>query len=301
MTAHPFSYHNGEYWCDNSAISSYLECSRNYEYEYQELRVATFNRVALNYGKGIHVGLAVLSKQCGNDYSSVDLAQLDKVVDDYFDRNPQPLDDHRQASLAKETLHRYVKLYERESWTIRTANGLPFIERLIHAKFSEYNGIPINFFGVVDLCVLASDQRDWIVDRKGQMKGYCWLFKQAFGKLPQGYIVDAIRSLAPSEKALSDQKALDKWWLEQFRRLPFYVDQDKVDEWELNTHRYLKKMIRDFEEGTYVMNTKSCVSKYGRCQFYDICSLPFPQRIVALQSNNFTENDWIERTLGGKV
>jgi hypothetical protein len=316
-TRHPLPYYKGRYWLDNSIRTSWLECSRNFSYEWIETKVSSFSKVAQNYGKGIHLALAALSTKCGNDYSTANLTELDKVLDDHFDANPQPPDDHRQSSLAKETIHRYVKLYERESWTIRLANDRPFIERLLHAPFSEYNGIPIHFFGVVDLSVLASDRSDWVVDRKttsmlgknfdhdmqatGQMPGYCWLFKQCFDKLPQGYIVDAIRSLAPSEKAKADQKQLDKWWLEQFRRLPFFIDQDRVDEWELNTHRIVKRIITDFEDDVYPMNDKSCVGKYGRCQFFDICTLPVPQRLVALQSNNFIDNDWIQRTLADKV
>src|SRR5207249_1689329 len=104
---------------------------------------------------------------------------------------------------------------------------------------------------------------DYEMQATGQMKGYCWLFKQCFGHLPQGYIVDAIRSLAPSEKAKADKGLLEKWWSEQFRRLPFYVNQEKVDEWELNTYRYLTKIIKDFEKDDFTMNTKSCVSKFG--------------------------------------
>ncbi len=314
---HPFPYYKGRYWLDNSAVSSWLECSRNFQYEWQNTRVSTFNRAALNYGKAMHLVLAALRTACGNQYTAADLPKLFKVLDDYFDLNPQPSDDHRTAGLAKETLRRYTSLYEVEPWTILQSSGHPLIERLIYAPFSEYNGIKIMFFGVLDLGVKATDGSKWVVDGKttsmlgknfdfdmqttGQMKGYCWLFKACFGHLPQGYIVDAIRSLAPSEKALADQKLLNKWWSEQFRRLPFFVDQAKVDEWELNTFKYIKKMIRDWQDDDYTMNTKSCVGKYGLCQFYNVCTLPAEERLVALQSNNFMENDWISRTLANKV
>ena len=316
MNKHPFPYYNGAYWVDNSALSKWLECPRSYQYECQEERVATFSRAALNYGKAIHLALAALSLSCGNEYTRADLAKIDALLDVHFERNPQPLDDHRTAGLAKETMRRYVKLYEVEPWTILLANGFPLIERLCHCQISSYEGIPVNFFGILDLGVTKSDGV-WIVDRKttfqigklfeltmrtiAQMKGYCWIYQKCFGSLPMGYIVDGIRSNAPSEKALADQKQLNKWWLEQFARPPSYVNQEQVDEWEKETCFHLHDIIKDNKRQHYPMNTQSCVGRYGACNYVNICTLPQAERLVALQSNNYMDNDWTTRTLQGKI
>lgn len=314
---HPLPFFNGSYWCDNSTLSTWAECGRKYEYKWQDNKEATFNKPALNYGKGMHLALGSLSLSCGSEYTKADLSKLFELLDVHFERNPQPADDHRTAGLAKETLRRYLKQYEVEPWVILSSNGFPIIERTLHCQISSYNGIPIMFYGVLDLAIKDLQGSTWVVDRKTtsmlgktfdydmamtmQMPGYCWLFQKCFGVLPSGYIVDGIRSLAPSEKALADPKLLEKWWSEQFRRLPFFVDQEKINQWEETTLKRLKWIIAQAEDGHFPMNDKSCVNKYGCCEFYNICSLPFEQRKVALQSNNFMENDWLERTLKGKV
>src|SRR6266702_4115402 len=217
---HPFPYFNGAYYIDNSIISTWLECPREYEYEWMDTRTATFTKAALNYGKAMHVALAALAMSCGNQYTDVDLQKLYDLLDFHFDRNLQQADDHLTSGLAKETLRRYIKQYEVEPWTILEANGFPLIERLLHCEISKYNSIPIIFYGVLDLLVQDRSAAKWVVDHKttsmlgktfdydmamtGQMKGYCWLFQKCFNTLPSGYIVDAIRSLAPSGKALAD-------------------------------------------------------------------------------------------------
>ncbi len=275
-----------------------------------------FNNAARNYGKAMHVALAGLAMSCGSEYTKADVPKLNAMLATHFERYPQPPDDHRQLGLAQETLAKYIQLYEVEPWTILSSNGFPLIERLLHCPISSYNGIPINFFGILDIGVQKSDG-DWVVDRKttyqlgknfafemamtGQMRGYCWMYQKCFGKLPMGYIVDAIRTSQPTEKCQADKALLKKFWTEQFARLPFYIDQERLDEWEGNTVATLRRIAGDWEKSQWPMNDKSCVSKYGCCQFYDICSLPFAQRKVALQSNNFSENDWLARNLEGKI
>ncbi len=315
---YPFPYFKGALWTDNSAISSWQECPREYEYESLFRRKATFTAAALNYGKGMHVALAALALSCGNTYTSADFAKLSKLLDDHFDKNLQPIDDHRTPALAKETLWRYLKTYEVEPWTILEANGFPMVERLVWSPLPiTFDNIPINFYGLIDLVVQDASKSVWIVDHKttsmlgtmfdfdmqmtGQMKGYCWLFNQCFGKMPMGYIVDAIRSLAPSDRALADSAKLEAWWREQFRRLPFYVDAEQVKEWYDTTLITLEEMISHFEKSHWRMNTKSCVGKFGRCQYFDVCSLPQHQRLVSLNSNFFQDNTWTEENLKEKL
>ncbi len=314
---HPFPFYNGAYWIDNSLLSTWRECPREHEYENLEKRKAVFAKAALNYGKAMHVALAGLVLSCGNEYTKADLVKLNALLATHFERFPQPLDDHRQLGLAQETLKRYVKMYEIEPWTILQANGFPMVERLVwFPGFMECNGVPINVYGLLDLVVTKYGEV-WIIDHKTtsmlgtmfdfemqttwQMKGYAWLFKQAFGRMPMGYIVDAIRSLAPSEKIAGNGATLDKWWTDQFRRLPFFVNEAQLAEWEDNTKQVIEEILWQHGRGFYPMNDKSCVTKYGRCQFYDVCTLPQAQRLVALNSNNFEDNTWTEQTLGGKL
>jgi hypothetical protein len=88
------------------------------------------------------------------------------------------------------------------------------------------------------------------------------------------------------------QKKLDKWWSEQFYREPFYIDQAELDEWERNTIVIIEEMLWHYSRGYFPQKRKWCVGKYGRCQFYDVCSLPAQQRPLMLQSNMFIEDTW---------
>jgi hypothetical protein len=131
-----------------------------------------------------------------------------------------------------------------------------------------------------------------------QMRGYCWAFKRAFGTVPMGYIVDAIRTSVPTQKCLDeclikgDQKALDKWWETQFYREPFYINQEEIDEWEKNTIVLIEELLWHYSRGFIPMKRKWCTNKYGRCQFYDVCTLPAVQRPLMLMSNMFVEDSW---------
>jgi hypothetical protein len=303
-------------WIDNSTLGSWLECPRLYEYETMMARRAQFAAAALNYGKAIHVALAALALSCGSEYTNADLDKLYRLLETHFDRHPNPPDDHRTLGLAQETLRRYVRQYEVESWQIMEANGFPLVERLLWTKIMDYRGVPIHFYANIDK-VVKKDNHIWIVDHKTtsmlgdlfqydmavspQMRGYAWVFQQCFGVRPIGYVVDAIRSLAPTDKALSDRTALENWWQNQFRRFGFFLYDWSLEEWHTMTIAWLEQMLRQWENGLWNTNRKSCVGKYGRCQFYDVCTLPPEERPVALQSNLFVENTWTTDNLKDKL
>lgn len=311
----PFPFYNGAYWIDNSTIEDWLECNRQYEYSSIRKRVNVFNKAPLNYGKAMHTVLATLELLHGNQYTSANMEKLTGVLRAHFEASPQPPDDHRQLALAVETLRRYVTLYEVEPWKIADAANGPLIERVLYTKLTEIEGIPLYYYGLLDLGVRKPDGF-WVVDHKttsmlgsnfdydmavsNQFRGYMWLVQQVLGVRPTGYIINAIRTLSPSPTAAKSPATLDKWWSEQFRRLPFYADDDSIAEWHEQV-LYTVDQIRHQADRYYPPNRKSCVGKYGRCQYYDICTLPRSQRLIALNSNNFNDNNWTEEVLNGKI
>lgn len=316
---HPFPFIKGQYWLDNSSFSKFLECPQMYENEVLHKRVAAFNRTALNYGKGIHTALAALALSHGSCYTKANLPKINEVLENYFNKHPQPPDDHRQYGLAKETIRRYVTLYEIEPWKILESGGSPLVERVIWHPLHSYNGIQINYWGLLDLAVTASDKSIWLVDHKttsmlgkmfsydmkfsGQMRGYGWLFQKCLGTLPQGYIIDAIRSLAPPDSAMKSANALETWWAGQFMRLPYFLDQSMIDEWVEVTKNQLNTLLFHYENNTFPLNYHACAgNKFGVCQYAESCvSLPKSHRLVALNSNMFIDNKWAEDNLTGKV
>lgn len=313
---YPLPLYNGALWLDNSTIDNWLECPREYEYEVLLKRRNIFGRPAMNYGKCIHQACAALVAKHGSTYTNADLPALDRVIDDYFEVHPQPADDHRQSGLAKETMHRYVRTYEIEPWTVLETNDRPLLERVLWCPLTHWHSFPVNYFALIDLAVRKPDGI-WIKDIKttsmlgstfdfdmqvsNQMRGYLWMFHECFDEWPVGYIIDAIRTLSPPATAQKTPQALDAWWAQQFRRLPFYTDKDSVEEWHETLLFNLNELFAQHAAGFFPPNRKSCVGKYGRCQFYDVCTLPRHQRAISLASNNFEDNTWIETTLGGKI
>jgi len=313
----PLPLVNGALFIDNSIMDEWNECPTQWHYRFLLNRTAAFTKPALNFGTAIHLGLAEHAK-------GTEIAKIFELLYTHFSKNPQPPDDHRSPGHAVETLNRYFEHYKDEPLKpLQTSEGLfvefPFAFKLFTAFAPKQSNnaneeIPIYFCGKIDLAFEKPDHSKWVVDRKTtfqlgtqfsyemkatpQMRGYCWAFKRAFGELPQGYIVDAIRTSVPTQKCLDDSlvtgntKALDKWWETQFYREPFYINQEEIDEWEKNTITLIEELLWHYSRGFIPMKRKWCVNKYGRCQFYDVCTLPAVQRPLMLLSNMFIEDSW---------
>lgn len=311
----PLPLVNGALFIDNSIMDEWNECPTQWHNRFLLNRTAAFGKPALNFGTAIHLGLAEQAR-------GKTVEEYEKAVNDHFLKEPQPPDDHRSPAHAIETLRRYFVHYKDEPMVpLQTSNG-PFVEFPFAFKLFDAQGfdhglivkIPIYFCGKIDLAFEKTDKTKWIVDRKTtfqlgtqfsyemratpQMRGYCWAFKRAFGTVPMGYIVDAIRTSVPTQKCLDaclvsgNSKELDKWWESQFYREPFYVNQEEIDEWEKNTITLIEELLWHYSRGFIPMKRKWCTNKYGRCQFYDVCTLPTAQRPLMLMSNMFIQDDW---------
>lgn len=319
MTTLPFlPLKNGALFIDNSVMDEWNECPEQFKNRFLLNRVGAFEKPALNFGSGIHIALAAIER-------GLPLDQALLVMACHFEHNPQPETDHRSAGHAEETIRRYVKNHEVDKWEVLQTDKGPFVEFPFAYRLFDYdwplNGAiahgytPIFFCGKIDLAIRRPmDGSKWVVDHKTtfqlgkmltyemkatpQMKGYCWAFKRAFGELPAGYIVDAIRSSVPTQKLMDevrfseDTSKLDKWWGEQFYREAFYVDQGQIDEWERNTIALVEEMLWHYSRGYFPLRRKWCCNKYGRCQYYDVCDLPVAQRPLALSSNLFIDDTW---------
>mgnify|MGYP001581130332 CR=1 FL=1 len=316
----PLPLTNGALFIDNSVMSEWKQCPEQFKNRFLLNRTAAFEKPALNFGSGIHDALKWLERGFALESALASMA-------DHFVKVPQPPDDHRSPAHAEETIRRYIEHHKTDQWKVLQTDKGPFVEFPFAYKLfdswrdRDYDGkidmptqIPIFFCGKIDLAIEKGDGTKWIVDHKttfqlgkmfsyemkksAQMRGYCWAFKKATGSLPSGYIVDAIRTNSEPKGVTNDCLLEDsdeprkKWWREQFFREPFYIDQAEINEWELNTIAIIEQMLWHHSHGYFPQNDSWCVGKYGRCQFYDVCSLPVNQRPLMLQSNMFVEDTW---------
>lgn len=133
-----------------------------------------------------------------------------------------------------------------------------------------------------------------------QHRGYCWAFEQLTGQKVHGYIVNGIRTkdiplYVRKGKNFSGKEGKittpGDWWQENFTRDRFILKPGELDEWKSNLIELCEEFFFHYERGHMPMKTKWCTS-YGKCGYYQVCSLAPEDRLALLNSGEFTKNVW---------
>lgn len=122
----------------------------------------------------------------------------------------------------------------------------------------------------------------------GQL-GYMWALQQVTGKQACGYIIDAIRVRRPKK---SDDPMAGSIDATDFFRRPFFKPQETLLEWRKNVLSIILNIANMVEQGDFPMHRSQCISKYGACEFIDVCSTPPSQRDLIKNSGMYEENKW---------
>lgn len=182
------------------------------------------------------------------------------------------------------------------------------------------NEIPVIYTGKIDLPISYASSGIWINDHKttgtggqpfwdeqrmsAQHRGYCWAF-QELTKLPVlGYQVNMIRTKEVPQYAKNNKTftvahgynkgkklTAESFWNETFQREKFLLKPGELDEWKNNTIDLVEEFFWHYSRGYFPMKTKWC-SIYGRCPYYDVCTLAPEDRLAQLYSGMFANNDW---------
>jgi hypothetical protein len=186
---------------------------------------------------------------------------------------------------------------------------VPFVISLF--TYNRNNtAIPIFYRGFIDLIVKRGDlyfvldfkstsklgQSYWD-DKKAiaQPKGYCFAAQELLGVKMHGYIIRALRTLEPPSYVLNntpsmkgESKKIEDWWKESILEQRFDLGLDEIDEWKQNAIEQVKQFFYHFDQGYFPQNKTACVSKYGRCQYFEVChTFPVSDRRSLLDSNMF--------------
>jgi hypothetical protein len=179
--------------------------------------------------------------------------------------------------------------------------------------FVEANGgVIIMYTGRIDLPVMWEGGL-YIIDHKttsmlgsqffernsmsAQQRGYVWAFQKLTGMKANGYCINALRTKEPPlyisdpVKAVPKGQSPEKWWSESFARERYFTNEDTLTEWWENTVELIHEFFWHYHRGVMPMKTAWC-TQYGRCQYYDVCSLPRRDRELMLSSGNYTANTW---------
>lgn len=176
--------------------------------------------------------------------------------------------------------------------------------------------VGVCFTGKIDI-VCSIDNNIYVLDHKtsekignqfwdeyrmsSQPRGYAWAFQEITGIKPHGYIINCIRSKDKPQYVMKGKNYTregktttpEQWWKDTYQRERFIIkhDQDELGEWKQNTIDLVEEFFWHYSRGYFPMKTKWCAI-YGRCPYYDVCSLAKEDRGVMLASGMFQDNTW---------
>ena len=303
---------------DNSSWMEGIQtCPRFVEYRQLYRRSPAAEAPALNFGSAIHLALEhryknYLSQPVDEAYYN----SLAPLFEEFFNLHPPLQEDYRNMNWAMEVVKRYNTRYVTEPFNLYLdKDGKPVVELAFSVPLFTYKHIKVVYTGRIDLPV-ELDGQIFIMDHKttsilgptffdnmrraAQMRGYCWAFEQLTGNKPTGYYVNAIRVKEPPQYVMNGtpsryggkQQTPDQWWEESLQRERYYLADHELDEWKQNTICHIEEFMWHYERGYLPQRTTWCVSKYGKCPYFDVCTLEPKDRGAYLASGLFMDNNW---------
>lgn len=303
----PLINEHGVMRIDNSSLEHFTTCARSAEYYLLNNRQLNRSKSALNFGSAIHECLELLYT-APEGTSHADLINQAKQV---IDQTPAPddADDFRTPQRALDTFISYLAVNEFEPFTVaKTPEGKPLIELYFEIPLgsveflSEFNGkqhthVDVVWSGRID-AIIEMDNKLWIMDHKTttilgenffadflnsqQTIGYTWAAQQLIGKPIEGLYLNAI--------AIRKQTKTGTPFEVHRKRFPY--EQERIEEWTHNTLTLVSDFLSHYDRKFFPMETKWCVGKYGKCPYFDVCTLPKSQRASMLASNFYRDVTW---------
>lgn len=292
---------------DNSGYEDWQACPRLFQLKQIDKRVLVANRAGRNFGSAMHVGWDTRYKLCDTKTPTPEQqSTINESMFKWFKEHPQPSDDFRNYDHACKVMERYQDQYGQEQFKIlRNRDNKPLIEVSFTIPLGTVQNILVISTGKLDMGVEDSTGR-WVLDHKtafqfgdsfnqdmgvnGGQLGYVNALMKSTGEKVVGYIIDAVRIRRPSKAA----KRIDECPIDStdFMRIPYIVSEDNITEWREDTLEMVSSIMWHHDRGTFPRHRKACVTKYGPCDFYDLCTLPRNQREGQLKSTMYEENTW---------
>jgi PD-(D/E)XK nuclease superfamily protein len=174
--------------------------------------------------------------------------------------------------------------------------------------------LPVYLHGFIDLGVSLNNflyPLDWkSTSRLGpsfwdehrmsmQHKGYAWALEQTTGQKVHGHIIRALRVNDPPAYVTQGRpdkkgnfKTVAEWWNESLAEEHFLIGDGELDEWKQTAIGLVEEFFWHYKNGFFPKRTKYCSNKYGRCQYYDVCStFPEKDRQILLNSAMFKDKE----------
>jgi len=165
----------------------------------------------------------------------------------------------------------------------------------------------IEWTGIVDMIANLSGEH-WLVDHKTtsilsgdffdgfeiamQPVGYVAAARAAFPDLDiQGFMVNVLACRKPVSAVTARGNKSTAKAFEPHRRFYRY-DTWKETEFRTDALALIEEFIANLTSNYFPRKTQWCIGKYGKCPFFEVCSLPPEQRMMMLESGTYQENTW---------
>ena len=304
---------------DNSSTEKQNTCPRSAEY-YLVRRRERFASSALIFGGAVHEGLE-------NYYLGKGKEGIHQSIYDYFEKNPPAFSDYRTADRACELLDKYAKNYppSQEPFQIHVVDGKPCIEKPFRVpigsqeikkrvpwsehmlvedgektKATYIDTVHFMWTGKIDMVVKDHQGKTWILDHKTtsiagptfyqnftlaqQMMGYTYATNYIypeFGRC-EGLFLNALICRKPTKTGTGFA----------FDRQQFHYSDEHIAEWKRDVMSIASGFLSHLVEGYFPKVTAWCMGKYGKCPYFDVCSLSPDTRNVLLNSDNYAPVTW---------
>ena len=286
---------------DNSRLESFTHCPRKGQYTILQKRIPTTDKAALTFGKHIHTALEYRYRFFGTgQLTHLQQKKLLSIFEELYSITPVPEDDHRQCSFAQLVMDTYLRTHPSEKFSIIDIGGKPVIEQSFACEIGTINGIKIIWTGRMDLGI-ELDKRLVVLDHKttsmggegyfsefytsNALKGYAFALGQISGRPCNTAIINALIC----RKATTSGKGKG---MEMLRSNLITFENDTLLEWRESVLAIIEDFFANIDRGFFPMHTKHCVGKFGRCDMFDVCTLPPSSRYAMLNSSLYTVDKW---------
>lgn len=289
---------------DNTSKELFETCARAAEYYSVVRRTLRADRPSLNFGSVIHKAL-VPRKLNEENWQE----KQEKVIIDYYKTYTPPIDEWRTADRALDAIKHYNKAYPLDKEPFKVIEGtveLPFKIKLGEADLNASVTTHAGTFFVKKVIIYWTGKIDGIVDYSGsilildhkttsilsanfyddfvlssQMHGYTWAGRH-LGYNVTGLLLDVLALRKPSRTGTPTE----------FQRQRYFYTEELLQEWERDTFTLITDFLEHLCRAYFPKSPKWCFGKYGRCQYWDVCSQIPAQREAMLLSDLYQPVTW---------
>jgi hypothetical protein len=288
---------------DNTALSAYLACPREYAFGMMLHRRSKGTSAALTFGKAWHKALEVHYKTDGNE-SLVNLVTT-KSYEDH-----DSADDYRTLNRALLDYKKYAEKYGKPSQENGKTIGWPDAPLVELSTNAQGNGLIHPWAGKIDR-VIEIGGLYYIEDHKTTSrldKNYFKQFELSYQMMGYTYLG---KQLLPDKKISGVRINLSHVLTNktEFHRQLFSYSDDQIKEWVQVTNGWMRRLAQDIEAYLELIDKgmesieaitiafpahfgdNGCSRKFGMCQYYEVCSLHERLRARKLEMD-FDVNPW---------